>query len=193
MSAFVDDASAERVVRRRARVQRSRPWVFTLNTGQRSDTPLSQLQDDNMRSFLLAKEDELKRILLARQQGGDVRYAVFQLEQGDEGMFHFQGYVVLAQAQRFSYIRNLFNPLRPHIEARHGTHDEARDYCMKEETRQRPPIEMGRSIDDWVYAWSEHPTPPEVDFVWYIYQGRDDDVSDTIVLSSDSSDATLSE
>ncbi len=75
-----------------------------------------------------------------------VRYCVFQEEKGEDetrgqNTVHYQGYVELKNAQRFAAMHLLIP--RAHWEKRRGTRDQARDYCMKEETRQAGPWECG--------------------------------------------------
>lgn len=70
-----------------------------------------------------------------------VRYAIFQLEVGENGTPHYQGYVEYSSPQRFSYFHNNF--ARCHLEKRAGTREQARDYCRKEDTRQAGPWEVG--------------------------------------------------
>ncbi len=52
-----------------------------------------------------------------------------------------QGYVVLKKKSRLSALKKLLP--RAHWEIREGTHDQARAYCMKEETRTKEPYEWG--------------------------------------------------
>ncbi len=73
-----------------------------------------------------------------------IRYFVFQLEKGTSGTPHYQGYLEFDRSVRFTVVHQLFDG-HAHIEARRGTRDQARDYCMKEEGRQRGPFEFG----DW--------------------------------------------
>lgn len=75
----------------------------------------------------------------------DVRYASFQLEQGEEtGTPHWQGYIELRRPQRISWMRN--NVLEAHYEKRQGTRQQARDYTRKADTRVEGPWEHG----DWL-------------------------------------------
>lgn len=64
---------------------------------------------------------------------GDYRYLVAQLEVGKSGTPHWQGYVEWKRPMRFNALKKLW-PL-VHWEARKGTRDEARAYCMKEDSR----------------------------------------------------------
>lgn len=70
-----------------------------------------------------------------------MRYAVYQLEQGEHGTTHYQGYVEFAKPQRLSAMKNLLPTA--HFENRRGTRDQARAYCMKEDTRIEGPFEIG--------------------------------------------------
>lgn len=77
----------------------------------------------------------------------DVRYLVFQLEQGvgfeqTEGTPHIQGYIELLKPMRFQKLKSLISP-RAHLEPRRGTRIQARAYCMKEDTRVEGPWEYG--------------------------------------------------
>lgn len=71
----------------------------------------------------------------------DVRYAVWQSEVGDSGTEHLQGYVVFNVRKAFSTVKNLCS--KAHWEPRRGQHEQARDYCRKEESRVEGPWEIG--------------------------------------------------
>lgn len=74
-----------------------------------------------------------------------IRYIVLQLERcPDTGRLHLQGYVELLSSLRMSSMKSVLSGTA-HFELRRGTRDEARDYCMKEETRVDGPWEYG----DW--------------------------------------------
>lgn len=70
-----------------------------------------------------------------------VRYAVWQLEVGENGTEHHQGYVELERSQRLSWVKNLIP--EAHWETRKGSRDQARNYCMKTEGRLDGPWEIG--------------------------------------------------
>lgn len=98
----------------------SRAWCFTLCNP--SDTQLSNL---NWYSL-----------------GDLISYAVWQLEQGAlHGTPHLQGYVETTRLCRFSAFRSILNGA--HFEQRMGTREEAREYCMKQDTRVAGPWEYG--------------------------------------------------
>ncbi len=74
--------------------------------------------------------------LLARFNGSQTRYSVFQLEIAPTtGTPHYQGYSEFKRPVRIAYMKTLFDTQRLHCEKRHGTRIQARDYCMKEESR----------------------------------------------------------
>lgn len=71
-----------------------------------------------------------------------VKYAVWQLEQGKKGTEHFQGYVEFQNAVGMKRVRTAVGQ-NPHVEIRRGTRDQAREYAMKEDTRIEGPWEHG--------------------------------------------------
>ncbi len=73
-----------------------------------------------------------------------IRYLVWQLEKCDEtGKEHFQGYAEFATPMRLNAVKKLLGYDKVHLEARLGTRDEARAYCMKTDTRLDGPFELG--------------------------------------------------
>ena len=68
-------------------------------------------------------------------------YCVYQLEEGAEGTKHLQGYVQFKKQRRLSALKKING--RAHWELRAGSHDQARAYCMKEDTRIEDPVELG--------------------------------------------------
>lgn len=65
-----------------------------------------------------------------------VKYAVWQLERGDEGTLHIQGYFEMSEQLRFPNIKQRIPFLsRAHFEPRRGTAQQATEYCEKEDTR----------------------------------------------------------
>ena len=75
----------------------------------------------------------------------DVRYCVWQLESGQNGTNHLQGYVVLEKKRRLGGLKRLDGTA--HWEVRKGTHEQAKSYCQKEETRLAGPWEFGRDLE----------------------------------------------
>jgi len=77
----------------------------------------------------------------------DQSYKVYQLEAGEEaGHEHYQLYVEFTKKKRFNAVQKLFQYSDGgfcHIEKRKGTRQEARDYCMKVDSRVEGPWEFG--------------------------------------------------
>lgn len=67
-------------------------------------------------------------------------YIVFQLEQGEQGTPHIQGYICLKTRARLAGIRRIIP--RAHIEHARGTAEENRNYCTKE-PRLQEIVELG--------------------------------------------------
>lgn len=73
-----------------------------------------------------------------------VRYIVFQRELcPSTNNEHTQGYLELTVPLRVSGIRGIVGDSSVHCESRKGTREQARAYCMKEETRVAGPWEKG--------------------------------------------------
>jgi len=81
--------------------QQSRYWCFTLNNPQPEEDPNSW--------------------------GGS--FCIWQLERGEEGTLHYQGYIVFKNNKRFVALKAI-NP-RAHWEPRRGTHEQAVHYSTK--------------------------------------------------------------
>lgn len=75
------------------------------------------------------------------EQWDGLRYAVYQHEVGENGTEHFQGFVQLDRVQRLSRMISMIP--KAHWEVMRGTADQARAYCMKEDSRLDGPWEFG--------------------------------------------------
>ncbi len=77
------------------------------------------------------------------------KYLVFQAEIGARGTSHYQGYIEFSAALRMNTLKNYIGG-NPHLERRMGTRDEARDYCMKDDTRSpgTSPHEYGTFVQN---------------------------------------------
>jgi len=62
-------------------------------------------------------------------------YLVYQLEQGENGTIHWQGYVEFKRQTRLTTAKNLLGSNTIHLEARRGTGQEASNYCQKDDSR----------------------------------------------------------
>lgn len=71
----------------------------------------------------------------------DVKYAVFQLERGESGTLHVQGYCVAHKPKRIGGWKAIVGT-RAHIESARGNAEQNRTYCTKE-PREDGPFEFG--------------------------------------------------
>lgn len=76
-------------------------------------------------------------------QHTDCRFLVFQIESGESGTVHIQGYVEWRKQIRVGTLRRISPFQRAHLEARRGTQAQAIAYCKKEESRLEGPYEYG--------------------------------------------------
>lgn len=96
-------------------MSRVRTWCFTLNNPSSNEIPKHTHE----------------------------RYLIWQLETGQSGNIHLQGYIELTQSTR---LQNMASWLPgAHFEPRRGTREQAREYCKKEDSRTAGPWERG----DW--------------------------------------------
>lgn len=87
----------------------SKNWVFTLN---------NYTQDE--RQSLLS--------IVGRHH---VSWIILGYERGANGTPHIQGYVQFSRRKRLTQVKAAISP-RAHVERRHGTHEQAREYCLKD-------------------------------------------------------------
>lgn len=95
--------------------QRSKYWCFTINNPTAEDSPATKLSD-----------------------GGPVKVMAYQLESGQNGTSHYQGYLEFNDPKSLSFTRSYLGG-RAHVEKRRGTALEAFNYVVKEDTRQDGP------------------------------------------------------
>ena len=99
---------------------KARNWCFTLNNPTLDETQIAE----------------------ALQEAGSLVYAIYQLEQGENGTIHFQGYVMFQDQE---YLQPTLKNCLPtaHWEVAKGTPMQNKIYCSKPETRLTPPCELG--------------------------------------------------
>lgn len=107
---------------------RFRNWVFTIN----NPNDVAYDIDDGEYVF------HLDRAWLP----DNCTYCIMQLERGEAGTKHFQGYLEFDQPVRISHLR-AWNA-RGHYEQRKGTQQQAIDYASKEDTRIIGPFKWGK-------------------------------------------------
>jgi len=79
----------------------------------------------------------------------EARYLVLQLEECPEtGSLHYQGYIELKNKTTMTQAKTIIGAAHAHLEKRRGTRTEARDYCMKDESRLDGPWEYGTWVPD---------------------------------------------
>lgn len=77
------------------------------------------------------------------------RYTVYQIEKCPKTQkLHAQGYTEFIRTMRMKKVKSLFQDDTMHLEPRQGTAKQAKEYCMKEESRVEPPKEFGESKDE---------------------------------------------
>jgi len=78
--------------------------------------------------------------------GPPVRYRIYQVETGDTGTVHFQGYLECKPASTLAELKRLCGFDRAHFERARGTREENAAYCSKEEGRVAGPYIEGNPI-----------------------------------------------
>jgi hypothetical protein len=81
-------------------------------------------------------------------QHEEVVYAVYQLESGQDGTEHLQGYIEMARMMTWAEAASVLGTTKLWLQRRNSTRGSARDYCMKSETRIRGPWEIGTWAED---------------------------------------------
>jgi len=95
--------------------KQSSAWVFTLNNPASIEAP--------------------------RVFADSAKYCIWQEEKGESGTRHLQGYVYFKGSRKLSTLKNLLPAA--HFEVRRGTHEQAKAYSSKEDTRVSGPYEFG--------------------------------------------------
>jgi len=107
-------------------MSRSRDWCFTSNNPSASWA-------ENFRALPIGTV------------GGNnlpIKYCVVQLEQGESGTPHLQGYVEFNEGVSMSTVLRYLPP-GSHVEKRKGSRDQARIYCQKQASRIGETVELG--------------------------------------------------
>jgi len=101
---------------------KARNWCFTLNNPSQTHATYADLYCKHVH----------------------FRYLVFQLEKGEDGTPHYQGYVQFTSQMRLSGLKKV-DP-QAHWEPRKGSHKQAVEYCKKADTRVEGPWEYGNGV-----------------------------------------------
>lgn len=73
----------------------------------------------------------------------DICLLVYQLERGESGTDHLQGYVEFTTRRTLTAAKRLLDQPTAHLERRRGSRAQAIDYCTKEDTRVAGPWSHG--------------------------------------------------
>lgn len=92
----------------------ARAWCFTLNNPSEEECP---------KKWILEERTKL---------------CVYQMEMGEEGTIHYQGYVEVKSPMRLAALKKWNG--RVHWEKRRGRREDAMNYCAKEESRLEGPV-----------------------------------------------------
>jgi len=92
---------------------RYRAWCFTIN------------------NYTSKIETDLKHI---QQLQSHMEYITWGREKGENGTKHLQGYFVLKNRKELPALKKMFK-CQPHFEVRKGSHEQARAYCEKSDTK----------------------------------------------------------
>lgn len=122
----------------------STAWVFTIN----NPSPVVPPTPIYNEGVLVGHQSTAVHIAGEQDNPGnwignskDAQYVVWQLEEGDNGTPHYQGYVEWTKPKRLSAVRKINS--RAHWEIRRGTQEQAIGYAKKPETRVMGPWEYG--------------------------------------------------
>lgn len=107
----------------------SAQWCYTLNSPERPD--IKRLRH-------LFDQEKLK-----------ITYHIFQVERGESGTQHCQGYICFATRKRLQTVKTLLGS-NPHLEVTWGTPTQASDYC-------RDPAKRDPDFADFLYERGELP------------------------------------
>lgn len=75
------------------------------------------------------------------------KYVVWQVEVSASGLRHLQGYVQFQKTVRFAAVKKMDGSAHWELRGPYSTHEQARAYCMKEETRVAGPWERGTATN----------------------------------------------
>jgi hypothetical protein len=94
----------------------------------------------------------------------NLKTVVYQMEMGEEGTVHLQGYVELRTPRLLAWLKLHLNG-RAHWEKRRGTRRQAVEYCVKEDSRLLP----GKLWTSLKQSWED--IPPNVSDSWWNSMG----------------------
>lgn len=109
-------------------MSRSNYWLFT-----------------SFNTIFLENHKTIMEELISKQE---LKYCIYQIEEcPNTKKRHLQGYFVFSTRKRLDTIKKLLGDNTIHLERRRGSHDDAKRYCSKEESRVEGPFEFGDDED----------------------------------------------
>lgn len=117
-------------------------WCFTINNPGMKDAPFLDEDDPHWRDVfgdLLDKDyasdafwDNPADVWFDNIETG-VQYIIVQLEKGENGTIHWQGFMILKERKYLNYMKEHFSK-RAHWEVARGSNEQASAYCKKDDT-----------------------------------------------------------
>jgi len=108
---------------------RAKRWCFTINFGRESG------QGNGEALEWAGKMEPIEE---------PVRYRIYQIEAGNSGTVHYQGYLECSSSRSLRQLKRLPGYHRAHFEVARGTREENIKYCSKEESRIEGPFVEGK-------------------------------------------------
>ena len=85
--------------------------------------------------------DSIEKYFKTLREFGNLKYAIYQYERGENGTPHIQAFIIYKNSKRFKNVKQDFPTA--HIIVPNGSNIENRDYCTKKDTRIAEPVEIG--------------------------------------------------
>lgn len=115
------------------RVPQARNWVFTIHGDKDDAHPLGWTAEEWYEALKSAPWEE-----------ENVRYCVYQLERGETGRHHLQGFLSFTrQVRRPQVLRVLRDPPVHFVQVAVGSPSQNKNYCTKAEGQLAAPVEWG--------------------------------------------------
>ena len=106
-----------------------------------------------VRAWCFTENNPTRTVLFPDGLPDGIKYIVYQLERGEAGTPHLQGYIALARPQRMAWIKKITSKTaegvvftvfeRAHLLQAKGNAEQNKTYCTKAEGRIDGPWEIG--------------------------------------------------
>lgn len=121
-----------------ARTYCAKRWCFTINFKANSKEEECEMEEDEISKIWGTPADGPQVV-----NHDDFEYIICQRERGENGTLHWQGFLILKQKNRLSWLKRHFSE-RAHFEVARGSDQQCVAYCRKEET-----YEPGKRTELW--------------------------------------------